>query len=408
MNTAADFVYDALDASGAKSHGTIAAASRAEAFRQLASRGLTPVSIRPGGGAVAAISGHRGGKRAKLKLRDLAQFTNQFGVLIGAGVPISQGLRGLAEQEPPGAWRSTLESVVAKIEGGARIAKAMGEHPEVFDDLYVATIHAAEESGTLPKVLEYLSELLERDADTRQQVRAALTYPVIVLVVLGLAVAFLVGFIVPKFAKMFQDRGVELPIFTRIVMGVGQSAQTYWYAYLVGIVVLVFGLRNAWRSPNGRAAIDRLLHRIPYLRRLLVGLAVSRFSRVLGLCLNSRLGLIDSLSLAGRASARPSLMNDAAAMAEQVRKGATMPQVLSASTYLPPFAKRLMLSGAETGELTKMCAAVARQHEREVSVLIKNVATVIEPVMIVLIAGVVLVVALAIFMPMWDMVKVMS
>ena len=402
------FQYEAMDGSGARTHGQVKGASRSEVFRQLVSQGLTPVRIRSGTSASAGESSVRSRRGAKIKLRDLSQFTHQLGVLVGSGVPISQSLRGLAEQEAPGPWKSTILDVTRKIEAGSRIASAMGDHPRTFDRLYVSTVHAAEESGTLPKVLEYLSELLERDAETRQQLKSALMYPVIVLVVLGLAVTFLVGFIVPKFAKMFEDRGVELPIYTRIVMGAGQSVQEYWYVYLAAIIAATFGLRAAWTRPSLRVKLDGLFHRVPYLKKLLIAVAVSRFTRVMGLCLNSRLSLIDSFEHAGKACGRPMLDLDAQSMGEQVRRGSTMSQVVGSSVYLPPMARRMLLSGAETGELVKMCQVVAKQYERDAMVLTKNVTTVIEPVLIVLIAGVVLTVALAIFMPMWELIKVMQ
>jgi type II secretory pathway component PulF len=250
--------------------------------------------------------------------------------------------------------------------------------------------------------------MLERSIETRQQVRNALMYPACVISTLTLAVMFLVGFVIPKFAKMFASRNVELPIFTRILMWVGDSFQSFWWLYLLLVVGTVFAVRKAWRTEKGRWNLELLLHRIPFIKSILIGLSVARFSRVLGLCMSSGLGLIDALSMAGKASARPALARDVERIIDQVKAGGRISAVLVACEYIPPFAKRMLTSGEESAEMAKMCTIIARHYERDTTGLTKNIATIIEPVMIVLIAGVVLIVALAIFLPMWNMASLMN
>ncbi len=401
MSTTLSFEYTAIDKRGAKCRGVAKAATEVDAYRQIAAAGLTPVKIK-------AATARRLGKRRTVRSKDVAHFTYQLSVLISARVPIGESLRGIAEQESPGKFRDVIFDIAKRIEAGGRIADAMEEHVAVFGPLYVSTVRAAEQSGNMVKVLEYLSEMLERNIEMKQAVRSALMYPICVISVLCLACFFLVGFVIPKFAKMFATKGVELPIFTKILMTVGISIQNFWYLYLVVLVGGVFAIRVAWKRPRGRWVIEGLLHKIPYLKDILTGLAVSRFARVFGLCLNSGLGLIDSLHMAGKASARPMLMKDADRLVDQVRTGGRISVALIACEYITPFAKRMLTSGEESAELTRMCAIIARQYERDTTTLTKNIATVIEPVLIVLIAAVVLVVALAIFLPMWDMVKLMS
>jgi len=210
--------------------------------------------------------------------------------------------------------------------------------------------------------------------------------------------------VVPKFADMFAQRGVDLPALTQALQAVGISLRDFWWLYGLGALGVFTLIRAAWRVPQGRAAIDRSLHRVPYLSRVLTGLAVSRFSRVFGLGLQSGLGLIESLEMSGRASGRPLLMNDVHEMIEQVRQGGRLSDAMRRCRYLPPFAKRLISAGEEAAELSRMCSLVARHYDRESSDLTKNASTVIEPVLIALLTGVVLMIALAIFLPMWDMV----
>lgn len=399
MSATPAFDYIALDRAGLKSRGTVRAAAELDAYRQIAAAGLTPVRIRP---ARARAT------RRRVSLKEVASFTYQLSVLIGARIPIGDGLRGLAEQQSPGKFRDTITAIASKIESGSRIADAMADHTAVFGELYIEAVRAAEQSGNLVKVLEYLSETLERQVEMRQQLRSAMTYPACVVGALSLAVMFLVGFVVPKFARMYEQRKMDLPIFTKLLVAFGDSIHSYWWAYLLAIVAATFGVRTAWRRPAPRARIERALHRIPYLRDVLVGSSVARFARVLGLCLNSGLSLIDSIQMAGRASGRPALQRDALRLAERVRAGGKLSSVLLACDYLPPFAKRMLTSGEESAELGKMCSVIARQYERDTASLTKNVSTVIEPLLIMMIGAAVLVVALAIFLPMWNMVKLMS
>ncbi len=400
MNTTV-FSYTALDRKGVKVRGVTKAPAEVDAFRQISAAGLKPVKIR-------AVKERRGGVRRRIGMREVAHFTYQLSVLIGARVPIGEGMRSIAEQEPPGKFREVINDMARRIDAGGRIADAMAEHQAVFGELYVQTVRAAEQSGNMIKVLEYLSDMLERSIETRQQLRSALMYPVCVISVLGIAVFVLVGFVVPRFAKLFAARNVELPVFTQIMMAVGFSFQNYWWAYLAGLIAAGLATRRAWGRPASRAVMEKALHKVPVLKNILVGAAVARFTRVFGLCLNSGLGLIDALQMAGKAAARPMMQQDAERMVDQVRTGGRLSSVLVACEYLPPFAKRMLTSGEESAELTKMCGVIARHYERDCASTSKNISTVIEPVLIVLIAVIVLFVALAIFLPMWDMVKLMS
>lgn len=389
------FQYKAVDKAGAEKAGTIRAATRLDAFRQVAAQGLTPLTI--------TAQHTRVGGRGRVKPKDIAHFTYQLSVLIGARIPIGEGLRTIAEQEPKGRFREVIMNIASRIDSGEQIAGAMDEYRPIFGDIYVETVRAAERSGNLVKVLEYLSEMLERSEENRSQIKSALMYPICVVSVLGLAVTFLIGFVIPKFAKLFEARGVELPIFTKIMVAIGDSVQGFWWAYLAAAAGVVFGIKAMRRSAAGRATIDLALHRTPYIRKILVGVAVARFTRVFGLCVSSGLGLIEALEMAGRASGSSLLLRDVQRMVEQVRSGGRLSKVLVECAYLPGFARRMLAAGEESADLGRMCTIVTRQYERESAALAKNIATVVEPVLVVALAGVVLVVALSIFLPMWNM-----
>lgn len=402
MTAAPAFEYTAIDRAGATLRGVARAPSTADAYRQLAASGLTPVSIRPARRPRAPRIGRR------ISPADVAHFTYQFSVLISARIPISDGILSIAEQEQSPRFRAVLTDLAARIQSGERVADAMDAHRDVFGDVHVKTIRVAEQTGSMAAVLEQLCDMLERSQETASRVRSALVYPACVLAVLALGVAFLITFVIPTFSRMFKGRGIELPTLTRALVAVGDSVQTCWWAYLAAAVAAALAARWAWRDPSARLALDAAFHRVPLLRAILRALAIARFARVLGVSLASGLGLIDSLTLAGDASGRPSLARDARLMVEQVRSGGRLCDVLISCRYMTPFARRMLTAGEDAGQLPRMCSAVARHYDRESAYLTKNIVTVIEPVMVVAVAAIVLVVALAIFLPMWDMVKLVG
>jgi type II secretory pathway component PulF len=401
--TALSFDYRAVDKFGKIRRGITSAPSQADAYRRLLSLGLVPVRLEP------AADGPLGTRRSKrVKLGQLAHFTYQLGVLVSARIPISEGLVSIAQQEQEPRMREIITDLARRIESGEQLAIAMDHHRGALGDVYIEAVRAAERSGNLPRVLEHLSDMLERSLETVRMVRSALMYPICVVSVLTLAVVFLVSFVVPKFAKMFQSRGQKLPVFTEALMALGQSVQDFWYLYLVLIGGTIFGVRWAWRNQELRPKIDALLHKVPYLKSILVGLAISRFCRIFGVSLASGLGMLESLDLAGKASGRPLLQRDVARMVAQVRTGGRLTDVLAGCGYLTAFAKRMLAAGEQSAELSKMCGVVSRHYDRETGHLTKNIGTVIEPVLIVGIAVMVLVIALAIFLPMWDMIKIVG
>ena len=395
------FSYRAVDEAGNARRGVSRAQTRVEAYRRITAIGLTPVKISK------SSRSQRFGTKG-VKARDITHFTHQLSVLIAARIPVSEGLRTIGDQEPSAALRHMVLDIATRIESGEPIADALSEHQAVFGEVYVETIRAAEQSGTLGAVLEYLSETLERSQDLSHQVRSALAYPLCVVTVLMGAVTFLLGFVVPRFAHMYERRGVDLPLLTKVMMLLGDSIQTFWWLYLLGIGIGVLALRKTWRSSAGRTMIERALHKVPYLSDLLVAVAIARFSRILGLCISAGVNLIDSIELAGRTSGREMLRSDSDRIIRGIQSGSRLGELLEQCAYLSPFVRRMLAAGENSGELPRMCSIVARHYERETTTMTKYLTTVLEPVLIVLVAAVVLVVALSVFLPMWDMVTLLG
>jgi type II secretory pathway component PulF len=390
------FRYKALDRRGARTRGEVRAADQVEAYRQITAAGLRPL-------AVAARRGGIGRRARRVTAKDVAHFSYQFAVLMEARISIGDGLRAVADQEPNARFREAITDIARQIESGCSVTDAFHPHRRIFGDVYVETIRAAEVSGNMVAVLHRLAEMLDQQYETTKNVKGALMYPLCVVCALGLAVTFLIIVVVPKFASMFASRGIELPLPTQLLMAFAGFCRTYWYLLLGAGAGGAFALRAAWRNPRSRRSIDRWMHRVPFLRSVLTGLAVSRFAHVFGLSIQSGLNLMEALQMAGRASGRPMLEADAEKMRDQVNHGGRLADVLLACVYLPGFARRMIAAGEEAAELSRMCGIVARHYDREVAHLTRNVTTVIEPIMIVGLAAVVLIVALAIFLPMWNM-----
>ena len=395
------FEYIAMDRSGAQRRGDLSAPTKSDAYRRLTSQGLTPLLLK-----TQRERGPRLGRR--VRPRDLAHFTFQLSTLLGARIGVGDGLRSLAEQEEGRPLGEIIHEVADSIEAGSTISEAMGAHRAALGDIYVDTLAAAERTGNLVQVLEYLAETLETAQQTSRELRSAMLYPLCVVAALAGAVTFLIIAVVPKFAAMFQRRGVELPIFTEILAATGASVRNHWWAWLLSLAVLTLVGNHARRSRTVRLSFDRLMHKAPVIHDILVGAGVARFARVFGLSLSSGVNLIEAMEMAARASGRPMLVAETDHMVEHVRDGGRLSEAIAESEYLPPFARRLLSTGEEAAELPKMCSIVANRYERDTRMLAKNLVTVIEPILVVSIAAIVLLVALAIYLPMWNMVKIIG
>ena len=391
------FQYRAINESGVLSKGVLQATDRNDAYHQIVASGMKPVKL------ALRRSIKLGGKGSKASVKDLARFTYQFSVLMEARIPIADGLRSIAEQEQNQRFAMILIEIAKEIEAGNTVTDALSKHRKLFGDVYIETIRAAEVSGNMIKVLARLAEMLDQRYETLKNIRGAMMYPMCVVGVMCLAVTFLMAVVLPRLSEMYGSRGVELPMITQLLMGFANFVRSYWYLLIAGGIGAVFGVRKACNNPKSRATIDVWLHKIPGLRDILVGLAVSRFTHVLGLSLQSGIGLLEALELSGRSSGRPLLESDSRKMRDQVKSGGRLSEVLLACDYLPGFASRMVASGEEAGELPRMCRIVAKHYDREVEHLTKNLSTMIEPIAVVGLSAVVLIIALAVFLPMWSM-----
>lgn len=393
------FHYTALDSSGQKRKGTIRGQNEQDAFRKVTAAGLTPLDLKEVKERQPLFAYQR------VTLTDVVGLTRELAVLVEARIPLDRGLVSIAEHEPKQQLASMVRDIAGQIESGHPITQALEKYRGTFGDVYISTIRAAEKSGNLRAVMHHLAELLERQMETRKQVRRAMAYPTIVLAVVAVAVTIIVGFVVPKFAATFEGQGAQLPVATRIVQGIGLTVQHYWYAYAGVLVAGCATLSYMWRDAKGRPSLELAILRVPYVSKIVASVTTARFARVLGISLSSGLDVTEALELAGKSTGRPVFASECAAMSARLRQGDRLADVLQDTRYLPAFARRMLGAGKDASEVAGACDIVSRHYDRESSDLTKNINTIVEPMMTVALAGIVLLVALSVFLPMWQMAR---
>jgi len=396
---ARSFHYTALTADGKRRRDTMIAASEQEVFRRLSAARLTPVRVE----AVVRRTPVIGSKGVTQS--DIAAFTRELSVLVRAKLPLAEGIRSIAEHERKRALRDTLMDLSASIEAGESMTDALKKHKRIFGDLYIDTMRAAERSGNLQDVSTLLATLLERSIESRKQIRRAMTYPMIVISAVALAVGVILIYVVPRFERLFASSNIELPLATQVVQGMGRFASNWWWAVLVGLGVSLVSLHFWVRTKRGREYAERALLLIPYVRSIVIASTAGRFGRVLSIGLGSGMTLMESMTMAGRATGRPLFAGECDEIASGLGRGDRLSDTLVKSRYLPPFARRMLGVGRDADDVAEASQIVAEHYEEESKRLTGSIGTIIEPLLTVLLAGVVLMVALAVFLPMWQIMS---
>lgn len=293
------FKYQALDVDGTRRSGRIDAGNDQAAFKKLIDQGLTPLTVRQASSRGLQLTTRR------VTAIEIATLTREMSVLVEASIPIGRGLMSIAEHEKNPALRDMIFDIANMIETGEKITVAFSKYKHIFGEVYIETLRSAESTGQIGPVASHLADMLERNIETGQQIRRALAYPTIVVCFVILALSVIVIFVVPKFATIFEANGVELPVTTRIIRVMGMSITQYWWAYITGILGAIMALRVSWKNEGGRMVIERFLHRLPYIGSMFTAVTTARFSRVMGIGLESGIDVIEAIEIASGATGRP-------------------------------------------------------------------------------------------------------
>ncbi|MEW6428608.1 MAG: type II secretion system F family protein [Thermodesulfobacteriota bacterium] len=403
------FSYKAVAGDGKKISGTMEADTAAVVQNILAQQGLIPVAVNRAGGG--EDKGAKPGLLARLsgvKLPELLMFTKQINTLLRAGLSITRALEVLDKQSENPLLKHAIGRISENINQGASISGAFGKHPSIFSPLYCNLINAGELSGALNKVLERLSYILEHEHKVREDIKSALAYPKMVLIALGGAFFFLLTFVIPKFVSVFESAKLELPLPTKICITLYALLSNYWPVLLGGAVGLVVALKMFFKTENGAYLLDRFLLRLPIVGPLFVKTAMSRFASILSILLASGVSILDAFGVISETIGNAAITKEFNIIREHMKEGHGISKPLRKSKFFPPMVVNMIAIGEESGSLEEMLHEIARHYDEEVEYAVKNLSEAIGPILIVGLTAVVGFFALAIFLPMWDLTKMVK
>jgi len=394
-----DFAYVGLDPAGRERRGSVRAETADQARAQLVSRKLYVVKIEAAAEAAAPPLLSKGlVQRRRLSAKQLTLFTRQLATLITVA-PLEEALRTLSRQAERDEVRRVLGSVHEGVVEGRRLADAMGREPKSFPPLYRAMVSAGESSGTLPKILERLAALLERQAQVRGKVLSTLAYPIILAIVAAFVVFALMIFVVPKVVEQFQDVGQQLPLLTRAVIALSSFLATWWWALLLLLIIGGFLAGRALKEEGVRMKFDRFLLRLPLVGRLIRDLHAARLARTLSTMVASRLPLLEGLKLTTGTVHNRVLRAASAEIAETIRTGGSLSGALRKAGVFPPLLVYLAASGEASGRLDLMLERAADYLEREFDAFTTTALALLEPAIIIVMGVIVALIVLSILLP---------
>ena len=340
-----------------------------------------------------------------IKTRDVVIFTRQFATMINAGLPLVQALDILAQQTENKMLADVTRAVVYDVESGHTLADALRKHPKAFSDLYVNMVAAGEAGGILDTILLRLAQFLEKNDAIVRKVKGAMVYTAVIFSVAGIAVSVLLIFVIPTFQSMFASAGIQLPLPTRIVIGMSNVLKHYWWAIILVIGGLVFSVNRYYKTPPGKLQIDSLLLKMPVLGDLLRKSAVSRFTRTLGTLISSGVSILDGLEITARTAGNMVIHNAVMESRASIAGGETISAPLAKSKVFPPMVISMIAVGEQTGGLDEMLSKIADFYDEEVDAAVSTLLSLMEPIMIVVLGVIVGGMVVAMYLPIFDMVN---
>ncbi len=399
------YTVQARDTRGNFRRLKVPAASAAEARGILRDRGLFVQDLKEAKGFNFNNLSFDGLTRAmtRVSVKDKAVFSRQFAVLINAGIAIVRGLGILAEQTPNPKLKKALQEVNSDVQQGTTLADSMSRHPNCFDNLYVSMVQAGETGGVLDEVMNRLSKLLEDMARLNNQIKSAMTYPIAVGVI---AISVFLGmtvFLLPTFANIFEELDAELPVFTQFMLGISDFLRNpvYIVVLLVVILALAFAFRQYYSTRVGRETVDRMLLKLPLFGDLIQKTAVARFCRTFGALSRSGVPILSSLEIVRDTTGNQVISNAIDVARQKIQTGGVISLALQQEKVFPPMAIQMINIGEETGELDTMLMKVADFYEDEVEQAVKALTSIMEPIMIVVLGGMVGSILIAMYLPIF-------
>ena len=401
------YVWKGRTVGGEIQSGELTFDSQDEALQALRKKRIIITSVREKKGDIKFQMPSLG---ASVSTRDLAIFTRQFATMINAGLPLVQCLDILSKQTEKERFRGIISQVMREVEAGNTLAESLGkkENQKAFDELYVNMVEAGEAGGILDDILQRLATFIEKAEALKRKIQGAMVYPAVVMTVAMLATAFMLIFIIPTFARMFTGFGADLPLPTKIVMGLSSFLRSFWWALLLLIVGTIVGIQRYYQTERGHLHIDRLLLKVPVIGDVIRKGAVARFTRTLGTLISSGVPILTGLEITARTSGNRVIQEAIMAARASIREGETIAAPLRTSNVFPPMVVQMIAVGEETGALDDMLTRIADFYDDEVDTAVDALTSLIEPIMIVFMGGVVGGMVVAMYLPMFKLINVVA
>jgi type IV pilus assembly protein PilC len=364
---------------------------------------IAPISITE---KKSASSGFR--RKKKITQTEVAIFTRQFSIMLDAGLPLVQGLDALAQEHPNKEFRTVLEQIRTDVESGSTLSAAMARHPKVFDSLFTNMIAAGEAGGILDTILQRLSGFIEKIVKIKKAVRSAMIYPSTIMTIAVGVVTIILWKVVPVFSTLFEGFNVDLPLPTRIVIATSGIVERYMIFFLIFIGIGIFGLKNYYKTDKGRHIVDGALLKLPILGDVLRKIGVSRFTRTLATLLTSGVPILEGLDITAKTSGNAILEDTIYVLRQRIEEGGTMADPMRQSGFFPPMVTQMVSVGESTGELDTMLVKVADYYEEEVDLVVANLLTILEPLLMAFLGVVVGGIVISMYLPLFKLIQVLS
>lgn len=395
------FVWKGKNRFGAFQEGILIADTRDAATAILRRQNVQLTSIKEKGRELRLIPKFSRGVGAKR----VAIFTRQFSVMLDAGLPLVQCLEILGEQEEQRNFREIIQQVRTDVESGANLADSMRKHPKAFDNLYVSMIAAGEAGGILDVILQRLATYIEKVVRLNSQVRSALIYPVSIIVIAAGVVTIILWKVIPVFAQLFAGLGGELPFLTRAVVGASNFLGRFFPLIIIAIALIIMAVKRYHKTERGRRVIDGFVLKLPVVGMLVRKIAVARFCRTLATLTSSGVPILDGLEITAKTSGNAIVEDAIMAVRKSVEEGKTISGPLAETKVFPPMVVQMVNVGEQTGALDQMLSKIADFYEEEVDTAVAGLMKLLEPVMIVILGGIIGTIVTAMYMPMYAILQ---
>ncbi len=405
------FRYQGRDGGGKQVEGVLEAASAMAVAGQLSGSGVTPVRIlevsedgtEPGG---TAFDLRRILPPPRVSLEELVIFSRQMHSLMRAGIPLNRALRGMVATVRNPTLALALKDIGAGIEGGGDLAGVMARHPKIFNRLYLSIVHVGENTGRLDEAFARIAAYLELERETIKRMKSATRYPMFVVISIAVAIAVINLFVIPAFARVFAGFGAELPWQTRLLIGISEFTVAWWPLILAALVGAYFGFRHYIETERGRVAWDRYKLRLPLVGGIFERVAMGRFARTFAMMSAAGVPIIQTLKVVSTAVGNDYIGSKVREISAGIERGENLVRSAAATRMFSPLVMQMLTVGEETGQVDELLVEVAQFYEQEVDYDLKQLADAIEPIMIIFVGMLVLILALGVFLPLWDLAGV--